>query len=415
MAFEPINIFSNRIDPRGVANLLRGKSDDVRVVGPDDDWSTIEITLRKGGMFRRACTLEFGHSAEYYDGEDWPRQVFGMRNYFAEFPDGVNKSEVLRLISTFRFSLSVPTELDIDGDDERLAVVFSVCQHLDGAIFTPSSLRDTAGRVLLSRHIDANPAALMPKIPVGAEAIEPADLDDDDYEDPDPPTVDRVARRAMVLAAISARALLEHDAEEVDDPESFRREIYEWVEGVGVLDELEPDEAKVLQRPVGTLDERAFLDSMWRVEGLAVLAWALQLHPLPPHDETVVPFELYETLGFRDVETARSIIATAQLRDADELEQMLGVLLGVHWRVRDYSINPQAMDFVSFAKDNWFGGFDIGQTRVIDDDLAIADQTINDASPENLQVASSIASERHLAINWLHGYSEIYSETDTST
>ncbi len=415
MAFEPINLFSNRIDPRGVANLLRGMCENVRVDGPDDDWSTIEIMLRKGGMIRRARTLEFGHSSDYYDGEDWPMQVFGMRNYFSEFPAGVNKSEVLRLISTFRFSLSVPTELDIDGNDDRLPIIFAVCKHLDGAIFTPSSLRDAAGRVLLSGYDEADPAAVMPKIPEGAEAIEPADLDDDNYEDPDPPTVNRVARRAMVLAAVSARALLEHDAEEVEEPELLRREIYEWVESLGILDELEPDEAKALQRPVGTLDERAFLDSMWRVEGLAVLAWALQLHPLPPHDETVVPFELYETLGFRDVETARSIIANAELRDTDELEQMLGVLLGVHWRVRDYSINPQAMDFVNFAKDNWFGGFDIGATRVIDGDLAITDHAINDAPPENVQMASSIAMERHLAINWLHGYSEIYSETDTST
>ena len=415
MAFEPINIFSYRIDPGGVANLLRSMGESVRVDGPDDDWSAIEIMLRQGGMFRRARTLEFGHSREYYDGPDWPFQIMGMRNYFSEFPDGKNKPEVLRLIGSFRFSLSVPTEVDLHSRDERLAIIFAVCKHLDGAIFTPSSLRDASGRVLLSGYGDEDPDAVLPRIPEGAEIIEPADLDDDDYEEPDPPTVDRVVRRAMVLAAVSARALLEHDAAEVDDPESLRREIYEWVTGLRLLDELEPDEAKVLQRPVGTLDERAFLDSMWRVEGLAVLAWALNLHPLPPHDETVVPFELYEALGFRDVDAGRSIIANAQLRDADELEQMLGLLLGVHWRVRDYSLRQEAMDFLDFAKNNWFGGFDIGQTRVIQGDLAIGDHAIDDASPEQVEMASSIASERHLAINWLHGYSEVYSETDTST
>jgi hypothetical protein len=43
MAFEPINIFSHRIDPRGVAELLRAAATDVKVSGPDDDVSTGDV------------------------------------------------------------------------------------------------------------------------------------------------------------------------------------------------------------------------------------------------------------------------------------------------------------------------------------------------------------------------------------
>lgn len=90
-------------------------------------------------------------------------------------------------------------------------------------------------------------------------------------------------------------------------------------------------------------------------------------------------------------------------------------LLAFHWRLRDFSVRPAAMDFVQFSRDCWFGGFDIAQFRVIGNDLALGDQAISEASQEDVSSAQSTATERHLAINWLMGYSEIYSQTDTST
>jgi hypothetical protein len=41
--------------------------------------------------------------------------------------------------------------------------VFAVVKHLDGAIFTPSALRDARGRVLLGAG-DPDPQAVMPAI-----------------------------------------------------------------------------------------------------------------------------------------------------------------------------------------------------------------------------------------------------------
>jgi len=73
------------------------------------------------------------------------------------------------------------------------------------------------------------------------------------------------------------------------------------------------------------------------------------------------------------------------------------------------------MDFVEFSRNCWFGSFDIQQFRVIDGDLAIGQSAIIDASEEVFQRVLSTAMERHKAINWLMGDSDIYSETDTST
>jgi hypothetical protein len=91
-------------------------------------------------------------------------------------------------------------------------------------------------------------------------------------------------------------------------------------------------------------------------------------------------------------------------------------LLMLHWRLRDFlHLRPQRMDFAAFSKECWFGSFDIGAFRLIDNDLAIGAAPIDEAGPDELSKVSSLAMERHLAINWLHGYSEVYSQTDTST
>lgn len=420
MAFEPMNIFSNRVDPRGVAELLRNTVAGVEVVGPDDDWEQIVVVFPKKGLFRKARVLTFGHDANYYDGPDWPQQVAGMQGYFSRFPDCPTKSDVLRLIGTFRFSLSVPQhDLDINSSDERLRLVYAVCQHLDGAIFTPSSLRDAAGRILIGADGNSDPAAILPRMPPMADHPEAArddeSADDDDDDDPEPPTAERVARRLLALTAVAARATLELDAPNLDNAEDHRERIESWISDVGVADELEPDESKVIQRPVGTLDQQAFINSMWRVEGLAVLAWALHLHPLPPYDELVVPPELYQAIGLFDADSGRQILSGPELRTSEELAEMQEHLLAFHWRLRDFSLRPVAMDFVEFSHNCWFGSFDIDRFRVIDADLAIGDFAISDAPEEEIQRAQSTAMERHLALNWLMGYSEIYSQTDTST
>jgi hypothetical protein len=73
------------------------------------------------------------------------------------------------------------------------------------------------------------------------------------------------------------------------------------------------------------------------------------------------------------------------------------------------------MDFRDFGQTAWFGPFDLSSLRLIANDLAIGDYEISKAPPDVFQGALSSAQERHLAINWLCGYSPIYSETDTST
>jgi hypothetical protein len=129
----------------------------------------------------------------------------------------------------------------------------------------------------------------------------------------------------------------------------------------------------------------------------------------------VVPPDLYESIGLFDSEAGKQLLAAPNLRSPDELASMQTHLLAFHWRVRDFSLRPQPMDFVEFSRNCWFGSFDIQQFRVIDGDLAIGESAIMKSPEEAMRSVQSAAMERHMAINWLMGYSDIYSETDTST
>ncbi len=424
MAAEPMNIFSHRIDPAGVAQLARKLDPGATVNGPDDDWQTIEFTPIKRGLLRRKRKLVLGHQREYYAGDEWSRQILGMGGYFGTFPDTPAKMDIMRLIGSFQFSLAVPVEddLHIDSDDERLEPLFAICKYLDGVFFLPSSLRDQNGKVLIDRSgSPPSPGAVFPDIPPEAVLIDVTqvggDEDDDNEDDASPPTAERVARRALAMTALCARATLELDSKEigVENAEMHRDKIMDWVEQLRIGDELEPDEWKVIQRGIGKLGQQDLINAMWRVEGLVILAWALGLTEPPPYDQLVTPPELYESLGLFEQSIASEILASPVLRDRDELAAMNEHLLAFHWRLRDFSLRRQKMDFVKFSRDCWFGSFDISQFNIIRGDLALGGIRIDKADTDALGRASSTAMERHQAINWLHGGSEVYSETDTST
>ena len=417
MAMEPINIFSRRIDPRGVLAVLRALDSDVDIVGPDDDWETATITIERED--REPFTLTFRHNSEYYDGPDWSRQVLGKQGYLSRFPDGERKADVLRLIDTFRFALATEWQPDLDPDeDERLEVLFAITDHLDGVIFTPSALRDSVGRILIAADGECDPDAEFPLLPEANESSEEwhdDDYDDDEEDEPDPPTAVRVVRRALALTAVTARALAEQANPTDEGVEEYRRDILQWVEALDLGDELEPNEWQVLQRPVGQLDPQSTINSTWRLEGLAVMAWALGRFELPPYDELVDPQELFGAMCFLDVPQAQQLLAEPQLHSPEELAELQKQSLAVHWRLRDYTLRPQSMDFRDFAENCWFGPLNIRPFRLIDGDLALGEFAIDNAPDNVFSSAHSSAMERHQAVNWLTWGGEIYSETDTST
>ncbi len=238
------------------------------------------------------------------------------------------------------------------------------------------------------------------------------DLEDEDIEY-DPPTVQRVQRRAWALSCVIYRSFLER----YDDPAEAaigQSRILNWVDALDLQAEFEPEEWELIQSDIGTIAEQAVINGTWRSEGLAVLAWALGAFELPPHDQMAHPREVTDSIFF----LAEDTLAQAdqlQLRPEEELEQFGAVQLALHWRVRDFSIRPEAMNFREFPETAWFGPIDLTGVPFAEDDLAINGLPIAVAPADEVGMCGSIAMERHKAINWLHGWHEIYSEVDTST
>jgi len=194
MVMEPITLFAATVDPAAVARKLRELSPTVAIDGPDDNWRNAVVTFAKGNQKQ---TLTFTHDPAYYAEPNWSTQMSGMRGYFSGFPDTDRKPQAMALISSFRFSLGTLFEPDYDPeDDPRLDIVFAVAEVLDGALFTPSSLRDANGRILFGAEgeDEGDPDAVWPR---------GIDEDDDDEDasdaDEDEEDVKETTRRRLTV------------------------------------------------------------------------------------------------------------------------------------------------------------------------------------------------------------------------
>jgi hypothetical protein len=350
-----------------------------------------------------------------------------MRGYFARFPETDRKPRVTTLTTSFRFSLGTLFDPDFDpSGDPRLDIVFAIAEFLDGVLFTPSSLRDAQGRILFGSggEDEEDPDAVWPRVlgevsfssPVGAAMHEASRPKPPETEDPEaqPPTAERVARRALALTAVTARAILEQDTANPEAPETYQN-LVSWVREIGIDDEFEPDEWEVLQRPLGRLDQRGQINSTWRLEGLVVLAWALGRFEIPPHDQLVELSPLWRSLGILKADGARELLATARLRSRTEIGTLRNQLIALHWRLRNFHITPKVMDFAEFARTCWFGPLDISGLPLVDGDLGLRGERIDRAPRELFSSAHSSAQERHQAVNWLWEGPEKYSEASVAT
>ena len=419
MAAEPINIFSHKQDLPGVAALLRQLAPDATVTGPDQAWQRIEIK-GKTSWLRKAPTLIFKNAPEYYNGPDWPKQVAGMQGYFNRFPNVPRKPDIMRLIGSFHFALATDFEPDLflQSNDPRLKILFAVARLLDGVLFTPSGLWDSDGRVLLGADGKSDPSAKLPNIPplkasVSTRITEESTEDID--EESIPPEATRVAKRALCLAAVSGRGFLEMEKMPPAQAETTRSRLVTWAGELALETEFEPAELNLLKQPAGSLSMQAMVNAGWRLEGLGVLAWALGKFELPPYDQLIDAAALFPIIGFLNLNQACNFLGAPKLRSADELRKLQQQCFALHWRLRDFHLRKRSLDFETFARESWFGPLDVSVVRFCENDLAIGELPILQASDGAVRTALSTANERHLAINWLVEGGDIYSKTHTST
>lgn len=292
---------------------------------------------------------------------------------------------VARVLAT-RAVLGLAVEPGFDDAGRAMGLVARLTAATRGMSFLDGELHDGDGRALIAEGVPRPDAA-------------------------------RVAERALALLSIAFRALLEDDAGGPDEAqaEALRRELVAWIDARPALAaELEPDERAIVDAPIGELDAQARIDAVWRAEGAAVLLWALGARPLPPHDVSEHPYALAKGAGL--LAAPAPALANPVLRSHEELDAMRRRLLGLHWRIREHDVDPGgAVDLAAFARDSWFGGFDLAGVALADSDLAVAGVAITGADPARVAHVRSIATERHVAINWVFGEHPVYSLVTDAT
>ena len=245
-------------------------------------------------------------------------------------------------------------------------------------------------------------------IPAGQPISEiPAD------ETPTPPTPDRVGARALVLSAVSCRALIEKDAGK-PGAEQLRKNVIKWLKRIGVSDEMERSEAALLSTPLGKLDKKTTIDASWISEGMVVLAWVLGCVPLPPFYSECEPSDVANAMGFLG-ERENTVLQRLRLRDSGEVAVYEETYLTLHWRLRQFSTESRPMDFAAYVSSCKWGPLRLDQLELCEGDLAVAGVRIDRLDYALFRKTLSIVQQRHQAFNWLIGWDSIYSQVTTDT
>jgi uncharacterized protein DUF4272 len=235
-------------------------------------------------------------------------------------------------------------------------------------------------------------------------------------DDPHPvrPDAGRVARRALILSALVCRGYVEADPA---NPEalSLNDRITEWLARLDLEDEIEPLEAAVLSPPPGAVPAQVALSVTRQAEGLAILAWALGLFPLPRHDQKVDAYEVTDALYFLGEDDA-DLVATAKLRTEADIDACREVMYAVHCRLRELKRRKERNDFGSWIEQEWLDLLGLDSTGlIVEGDLGIDGRPLSAVEPDRVQDCEWVFRERHRAAIWLAGEDPLYSELTVDT
>lgn len=182
-------------------------------------------------------------------------------------------------------------------------------------------------------------------------------------ESPKPPSARRVAKRALALAAVVCRSFSDHQPENPLAHDLWMR-LKQWVNGQGLLDELEDDERRLIFAPLGTLHEKRRIQATWRTEGLAILAWSLGLFDLPAHHVQVDPYAATACVGLLH-DTARDFVESAALHPQEQLQACRELHYAIHCRLRQFRRERTPDDMRRWIDTAWLDV--LGIRGVLDD------------------------------------------------
>ena len=225
-----------------------------------------------------------------------------------------------------------------------------------------------------------------------------------------------VASRAVVLSVVCRRAHLELAPGDLgpDDPEGERFDLAAWIAEEGLDPILTPAEQRLLKTRVGKLARAGVLAASWRIEGLAVLAWALTLLDDPPaYDSPVEPTALLALIPAPWAST-RALRTTANLRPESEIADERERAELWHWRAETAATSPgpsrgDDRDLRSLVREVAEEAYAAGLLAPLaGHDFPISGRPYRELNPDARETLAIVAAERLRALNWLCGFGPIW-------
>lgn len=225
-----------------------------------------------------------------------------------------------------------------------------------------------------------------------------------------PPGPSRVAKRALLLAALTCRGHLD-----TGGPDAFatNTRLRQWFDRLALGDEADESERALIAAPFGSLEPAAAARSTWNAEGLAIVAWALRRFALPPHDTKVDPFEVADAVGLLGDDVW--LLDQPELRSAEQLAALRDVLYGLHSRLTDFRRHRTTKDARTWFEPAGFEALQLVSPFAVDGDIALGGRPLAEASERQLEECLWIIAERHRASIWLVGESRPYAMTVANT
>jgi len=231
-------------------------------------------------------------------------------------------------------------------------------------------------------------------------------MDERENQEPQLRSAEAVHRRALALAYLTCRAMIDSDPHA--NAGKMSSNIMLYVDGVGLANEFLPHELRLLKSPFGTLDESECIETSWLSEGMVVLAWAIGQAELPSPRVKCDPGPVAIGLGMFQPRT-RERLAKAKLRDAREIEAKSLTYLALNWRIGHFIENPgEKMDLAAKLKDPSSPHLLVDEVEMADNDLALDGVPLAKVPRAKAGEFFHIVRERFNAFKWLQGLSAQY-------
>ena len=187
----------------------------------------------------------------------------------------------------------------------------------------------------------------------------------------------------------------------------------------GLWNEMEQRERDFLLAGATEISLQALIDAKWLAESITCLLWALGAVPeIPPYDQRV---------GYAAIKEMKHPTQIPALRGAEIIERQRGIAETWHWRARTRQLQEdgrlstalpagftiETMLEMASAKAAEANDF----SAPIGGDFPAFGKPYRDLTADEFSIVTSIAMERHHALNWLCGYApdNRWSETPTDT